>query len=436
MKFKFAHSVAWVVGILFAPTNLIVLGNSAGSLGFGFIFLLFIAGSAYIIHSHCYTDIAAFRPGAAGEFDLVAKTLGPTAAVIFSIVPRTLLAVFLSTATLAAAGYVFNEVFVHRFPNFAFAFLMLGTLLAVNLFSPRLSRKIQIVLSATAVAGLSVLSIAGIYEWLKTYEIVNTASFISPLKGSFSVLLLFVGFDLLIFTRNKFGDHDSSLRHHLVTGLIIAGTVFCFWGVVSVLNVPAARLAKTTIPHIIAAKSILGETGRIIMALVVISGSGAAVNALLVAIGEMIADVSRQANPPFFLQRIFNRRSTIMILLALVTAAMMAHGVAGTDALDTYIRGSLILWLLNYAAIHFTLLLPGAQQTPKVSMRVFRWQRVSNGAILILMLTGSAILVATDDNIGLIVRYLIFIFIGAGLPAWLGSRMLSRRRRSYVLNGK
>ena len=283
---------------------------------------------------------------------------------------------------------------------------------------------------------MSILSIAGIYQWLKTYEIVPNAAYLSPLKGSFSVLLLFVGFDLLIFTRNKSSDDASSLRRHLITGLVVAGTVFCLWGIASVLNVPVARLAKTTIPHIIAAKNILGETGRIIMGLVVISGSGAAVNALLVAIGEMIADVSRQANSPFFFQRIFNRPSTIMILLALVTAAMMALGVAGTDALDTYIRGSLILWLLNYAAIQFTLLLPGAQQTPKARMRLFRWQKVSNGAILMLMLTGSTILIATDDNSGLIVRYLITIFIGAGLPAWLGSRLLSRRRRSYVLNGK
>ncbi|CAB1059591.1 hypothetical protein D1BOALGB6SA_4353 [Olavius sp. associated proteobacterium Delta 1] len=433
MKFKYAMAVAWVVGMPFAPINLVVLGNSAGSLGVGFIFLLFLAGAAYILHSRCYADITAFRPGAAGEFDRIADALGPPAAVIFSIFPRALLAVFLATATLAASGFVFNEVFAHRFPNFAFAFLMLGTLLAINLFSRKLSGNVQIFLSGTAAAGLSVLSIAGIYEWLTAGEIVNTAIRIPPLKGSFSVLLLFVGFDLLIFSQNHYRDQASRMRRHLIAGLIIAGSVFCLWGIASLLNVPTARLAKTTIPHIIAAKNILGETGRIIMGLVVISGTGAAVNALLVAVGEMIAGVSRQAPSPFFLQRVFNRSSTIMFLLALVSAAMMALGVAGSDALDTYIRGSLILWLLNYAAIHFTLLLPGAQQTPKASTRLFRWQNLPHGAILMLMLIGSAILIATDDNIGLLVGCLIFIFICVGLPVWLGRRVLSRRRRIYPI---
>jgi hypothetical protein len=58
--------------------------------------------------------------------------------VIFSIVSRVLAAVFLATATLVASGFVFNEVFAQHFPNFAFAFLMLGTLLAINLYSRKL----------------------------------------------------------------------------------------------------------------------------------------------------------------------------------------------------------------------------------------------------------------------------------------------------------
>ena len=47
----------------------------------------------------------------------------------------------------------------------------------------------------------------------------------------------------------------------------------------------------------------LGETGRIIMGLVIISGTGAAVNALFAAVGGMIAEVSRQAVLPIFIQR-------------------------------------------------------------------------------------------------------------------------------------
>jgi amino acid transporter len=436
MKLKHVIAVAWVLGMLLAPGNLILLGNSVGSIGAGFIILLFFTMFTYIIHSRNYKNLAAFRQGAAGEFGWIAEALGPVAALIFSIASRVLMAIFLATGALVASGFVFNEVFVQRFPNFAFAFLMLGTLLAINLYSRELSEKTQILLSSTAVTGILVLFIAGIFEWLKTCEIVYTDTFIPPLKGAFSVLLLFVGFDLLTFSQNNHTEHALRVRRHLIIGLLIAGIVFCLWGMASFLYVPADRLAGTTIPHILAARKILGQPGRIIMGLVIISGTGAAINALFAAVGRMMAAVSRQAYLPFLPQRFFNRSSNTMIFLALVIATMMALGVAGTDALDTYIRGSLILWLLNYAVINFTLILPGARRPLKVRGRSSWRQIVLHGAIFMFMFAGSAVLFTTDDNVGLLVRYFIIILIAAGLVVWLGRRVQARRRRNYALDNK
>ena len=436
MKRKSVIAVAWVVGILFAPNNLVVLGNSAGSLGIEFVFLLFLTLLAYIFHSRSYQNIAEFRSGALGEFERIAVALGSMVAVISSIAPRVLLTVFLATSTLVASGYVFNEVFMHRFPNFAFAYLMLGALLAVNLISRSLSEKIQVILSGTAVAGILGLSFVGILNWLKTCEIVYTETLIPPLKGSFSLILLFIGFDLLLFTRNKYSDHGSSLRRYLVTGLIVAGIVFCFWGFASFLHVPESRLSKTTIPHILAAKNILGETGRIVMGLVIICGTGAAVNTLFAAVSGMIAEVSRQAILPASIQRLFNHPSTTIVLLALVIGAMMALGVAGTDALDTYLRGSLILWLLNYAVIHAAFILQETRRMWKSSNHLLMRKYVPRGAFLVVILIGSLVLIVTDDNPGLLVRYLVAIFISVGISTWLGRRVLPRYRKGYIMQSK
>ena len=63
MKRQYALAVAWVVGMLFAPDNLILLGNSAGSVGVGIIFLLICSMCVYILHSRCYKNIAAYRAG-------------------------------------------------------------------------------------------------------------------------------------------------------------------------------------------------------------------------------------------------------------------------------------------------------------------------------------------------------------------------------------
>ena len=437
MKRQNTIAVAWVVGMLFAPDNLILLGNATGSTGVGIIFLLITVMSVYSLHSRCYKKNAAPGQARGSEFERISDFLSPAAAVVFTIAPRVLAAVFLATATLVASGFVFNEVFVHRFPNFGFAFLMLGTLLAINVYSRNLSRNIQIFLSGTAIAGIFVLSLAGIFQGLKTSDTIFTtnAAALPLLKGSFSVLMLFVGFDLLTFCYNQSDDQTSNIQRQLRFGLLFAGGAFCLWGVASFLHVPAERLTDTTIPHILAAKKIWGQPGRIIMGLVIIAGTGAAVNALFMAVGGMIADLGRKTKlhflPPFFKQPV-----TTMILLSLLTAIMMVLGVAGTDALDTYVRGSLILWLLNYAILNLTIILPDARPATQVNERLFWRQMVTHGAIFMLMLTGSVILIATDDNVGLLIRYLSIIVFGIGLPVWLGSRMQSRRRGSLDPIGK
>ena len=429
-----AIAVAWVVGMLFAPDNLILLGNNAGSMGVMFILLLLGGMSVYMLHSRCYKNIVAYRQGAAGEFEWISDTLGPAAGVIFSIGSRVLSAVFLATATLVASGYVFNEVFVQRFPNFAFAFLMLGTLLAINLCSRQLSEKIQLFLSGTALAGILALALIGIFQWFKASGIVHSPTFARPLNGSFSILLLFVGFDLLTFSRNQSPDHASSLQRHLFLGLCLAAMVFCFWGIASLLYVPAERLADTTIPHILVAKKILGQPGRVVMGLVIIAGTGAAVNALFMGVGEMIADLGRKSIWPF-LPRFFTRSLTTTILLTLAIAVMMALGVAGTDDLDTYIRASLILWLLNYALINLALLLHGPRWAPQLKKPLIWRQTVPHGATFMLMIAGSVILIATDENPGLIIRYLCIMFFGIGLPVWVGGQIQSRRRERHKLDG-
>ena len=428
-------AVAWILGMLFAPDNLVLLGQTAGSNGLGLIFLLIIATPAYIAHSRCYQIITAFRPGSAGEFRWINHILGPMPAVIVSIVPRALTAVFLATAALVAAGFVFNEVFVQQFPNFAFAFLMLGGLLIISLYHLEISDKIQILLSGVAVSGVFFLAIIGIFQWFKEPEISYTVTYLPTLKGAFSTLLLFVGFDLLLFLPGNSTKHSGFLEGYWVIGILIAGIVFCSWGLASILNVPAEKLADTFIPHIIAAKNIMGQTGRYVMGLVIIAGTGAAVNALFRAVGGMMVDLGQNASLPF-MSRLLNRPPVTLILLTLATATMMAFGVAGTDELDTYIRGSLILWLLNYATLHFTFLLVGVRGSPKEKGPKSKRKAVSHGVIFLLMLAGSGILIATDEMFSLLIRYLSIIVIVVGLPTWLIGRGQSRPGAKTLNAGK
>ena len=58
-----ATAMAWVIGMLFAPDNLILLGNMAGSMGVICIVLLIGGISVYMFHSRCYKKYCGLHSG-------------------------------------------------------------------------------------------------------------------------------------------------------------------------------------------------------------------------------------------------------------------------------------------------------------------------------------------------------------------------------------
>ncbi|NIR16563.1 MAG: APC family permease, partial [Desulfobacterales bacterium] len=170
-------------------------------------------------------------------------------------------------------------------------------------------------------------------------------------------LVLFVGFDLAIFAKGKDRHHPMKLIRSMIFGLLLAAIILALWGLVSLKYVSPSKLADTTVPHMLAARQIMGQNGRFIMGLVVLAGSCAAVNALLMAVSRMISGMAKQGLLPAFLSLRPKRVPIGLLLLVLGIAAMMATGMAGKPQIETYIKAAIWFWLLHYATMHVSVLI-------------------------------------------------------------------------------
>ncbi len=255
---------------------------------------------------------------------------------------------------LATAGFVFNEVFVDWFPNFAFAFLLLGFLLAVNLLGQEVSEKIQVVFVIVAILGLFFLSAVGLMGLGNTPSTVEEVGHPFNIKVGLLGLLLFVGFDLAGFIKSS---NPVNPVKSMVAGIVLVGIVFILWGVVSINYVSLDKLSDTTIPYTVTARKILGQEGRIIMGVVLLAGTCSAVNALFIGVSRMMVGMAAQGLLPHFLGKSQDRAPIPLILLATGVAVMMAMGMAGSPSLEVYVRAGLLFWVLNYAVIHLSVLI-------------------------------------------------------------------------------
>ncbi len=361
MKSPILLSLALGCGWLFSPEVLVITGNSAGNLGLLAIPLLALAA---FLFSTCGKTINSVQLESErnNELQILQQSIGAIPAASLTLAACFPLLILAATALLVTSGYTFNEVFLYWFPNFGFAFLLLGLLTLVQFLPMKLLLRVQLFCVSLAGGGILILALYGsgtsvipLSALLHMPESLSQAAFSSTM-----LLFLFVGSNLF---------HGQQGRCSLVPRL--AFFVFALWMFASLSHVNPERLASSTIPYMTASRRILGDTGRQIMGVVVISGSCAAVIGLTLLCREKLTDLVQALMAPGFLAK-GDGRWVLPPLVAIATGICMATGLAGDEILETLLRSALLLWLLYYSAVSLAAIrvLKKAQQTVSLPARI------------------------------------------------------------------
>jgi hypothetical protein len=388
--FNRAVPVAWAMGILLSPDTLVLLGNLVGKTGCTGLGLILGSMVMFFIHAANYQTLSQ----KAGETDFFMTRLGQFV-VYLPWITRGFAAVFLSTGILVSSGFVFNEAFLHWFPNFGFAFLLLGILLGIQLPAMPIGFKSQVIFVVLTVAGLLMLILTGIFT--PGIQTVDPWPLMPDRSILFLALVLWVGFDLGAFAldQNR-GRAGKKRRNPLVWAIGVAGGLFLLWAMVSIQQVPLEELAATGLPHLKTARYLLGDTGRWIMGGIIIFGTLGAVNGLFLACRVNAVEMAGHGLLPQWVKK----QGVVPLFLVLATGLMMANGMAGSAKLEIWIRAIFLVWLFSYGLVSLVFL------TRQVSLR--------NLTVSITTLTGVCFLLLSGEDRSLQLIYFCLI-LGAGL---------------------
>ena len=126
----FLVQLAIGLGLMFCAETLSLLGNAMGWAGLWFpLFILAAAG----IHLFGVAKVYEYMPESQKEHLLIFRSFPRFVALTSPLASRFIVAVTIATGLMATAGFVFNEVFLYLFPNFLFAFILLGIIVIINL---------------------------------------------------------------------------------------------------------------------------------------------------------------------------------------------------------------------------------------------------------------------------------------------------------------
>lgn len=273
---------------------------------------------------------------------MLIQGIGRLPAMSLILASRFTLVLILPTALLVSAGFAFNEIFLYWFPNFGFAFLLLAAIALLHLVGERFALAVQPFLVTICFACLLLLCIAGLGGPAGNRPISVDTGFSPELAGG--ALLLFLGTDYI----SPEGNRDYRLPS--MAALFCTFLLFVSWAVLSLQYVGQERLLASTVPHLVAAREVWGQTGRVLMGCIIICGSCATVNSLFHLASRSLASLAEQGLLPGHYLGAFRRRR-FTLLFAVLIGGLMAGGLAGHFIIEVYIQATLILWLLMFAML-------------------------------------------------------------------------------------
>ena len=349
------YVLALAAGLILSPDTLTRFGNSVGATGW-FIFMSLPV--AIVIHIATVQSFRVLQTTGGSPVRGIQKTLGRRNSAILLICGKLPFAVFASAGLVVSAGFVFNEVFVYWFPNFAFAFLLLAAILVLNLISRKAALATQVITIAAACIGLLILTGAGLLS-LSGATNIPAAGINFDYRCLATAVIVLIGFDMALHASWNTNHTFSQMSRTIMFALIGSGVLLALWGLASMAVVPAAKLESSSIPHMTMARKALGQTGRLIMGTVVICGVTAAVNAMMLSVSTMVGqlvsteEISDRVGYPL------KARVATLLFTAGASALLMALGFVGEPVLETWIRSSLVLWLFYYIMVNISAYLAG-----------------------------------------------------------------------------
>lgn len=398
-------ALSWMV----SPDALVMLSN-----GFGQGRLLFIIPLTIVVLLSLLAVNLLHHP-AVSVVETGVNTLssGAHLAILsLSLASYVSLALLLPTGMLVSAGFAFNETFVFWFPNFAFSFLLLGFILLVHLTGERFALGLQPIFIGITMVCILVLCLAGLATPRETV-LVSQESHVSITLGLLlSPFLLVLGYERQETATT--GDKRPAFRMALVLYFIVA----VLWGFVSVFHVGPERLVHSTVPHITASRAILGQPGRIIMGLAIISGTIGVVNGLFLICTRVVSQLFGPLLPQAGIRKGWHGRILTLVLAGLI-AVFMATGFAGSERLETFIHGALLLWIATVAMRCLT-------ADKKIRRIIATFPRYYG--LLSAVFCVAALSLATIHPDGDRLFTFCFLALGAGLAVsymlmWLGRKM-------------
>lgn len=299
----FWHTWSICLGLVLCSTTLMMMGLGAGDLGAGFTWPQLITLALLILVALTFSELATMYPSARSLEEYTTEALGPLGGISVGLW-YGFKDIFGLPAQSALAGLIL-EYFIPVAPWYVWAIAALTIFLIVNMLGIEMVGKVQLLLTAIAIATYIAIAVVGFskadFPYLTQTLLHPPESIIygtpaglpSILVTSLMGVWLLVGMEVAAPLAEEIKNPRKVLPLAMVTSLIALFVIHELIVLSFASSVPReVLLAEFPPSHIGAAKYLLGLTGAIWLSIISFIETGSTVNTVLAGATRVLYGMS------------------------------------------------------------------------------------------------------------------------------------------------
>ncbi|AVR46313.1 amino acid permease [Christiangramia fulva] len=297
---------------------------------------------------------------------------------------------------------------------------IMAALISLNLAGVTKTKKVEIAIVSLNLIALIGLAVIGFLHWdtVKLVSGIEPRAWWSAPIGAASIFMAYEGFQLLTYEYDEIKNPKKILKPTIMLAVFFVILIYAAVAIGAVMLAGAlAIISQKQVSLSVAAQSVLGTPGLVIMTLAAVFATAAAINSTLFSssnLSKRVADDNEL--PPFFKKTHNNVPYRAIILLGIMSTVLAVIG-----KLSSLVEAASMIFLITFGIVNII-----ALRYIKKGWKWIAWLGISIGAVVLIVLLLRLMTVA-PIQLGILL-FLAFLII-LGRPA-LMKRFSSKKSKN------
>lgn len=358
----FAAAYGAAVGLVVSGSAMFSVGNVGGTTGYATFITALIALIPMMAAAFAYGELTAMLPGGGMISDYTVPALGRFWGAFALISGYVVLIACDGGTQLIMGGESMQQLC--GVPQLLITLILTFAVVFINIFGVDFYGKSEAIITVLMMVIFAVLSLLGFFHAGEAFgaEPVNTSLGLLPEGGWGTVfgtvgtaIWFFIGFEFACPMAEENKKPYKNIPYGLILGLISIYVIDCIFSAASVRYTELSVLTTSAIPHVEAAKAMLGTAGFIIMTLLTIMASFTTANSYCAALPRMLYGMAREGMVPKLFGRVNPKTRTPVNgviftgCLMMITIVYISVNGANAGTVSALISVACITWMVSYA---------------------------------------------------------------------------------------